>query len=330
MLTWHARRRTKLSQDPNNTAWSKSTAGFGHKILSKQGWKPGDFLGVENAEHSGHYTAANASHIKVFLREENLGLGAKIGTSNAETFGLSLFSSVLGRLNGKTDGEIEKQQNSLRDAELRLYQAQKFGHMNFVSGGLLLGDKIVSPCDDEKRSVNHTVGDSEANVRLKKNPKRGHHEDHKQDKLRTAGQDLGDDITVIDIVPVKPLSSDQTQDSSERSQKRKREKTSKRTSGSEQLSTAAPPRPDRQESKAERRARKADRRKRKEEKQKQKEERNSEKSVSSRESTILAAEAVPTFAGNRHAVRHRYIQHKRQAVANAQAMKEIFMLNAAV
>lgn len=112
-------------------------------MLSSQGWKPGDYLGAENASHGEHYTAANASHIRVMLREDNLGIGAKIGgKGNAETFGLSTLSGIFGRLNGKSDFDVQKQQSSLRDAELRTYQAQKFGYMNFVSGGLLVGDKI--------------------------------------------------------------------------------------------------------------------------------------------------------------------------------------------
>ncbi|KAK5123955.1 hypothetical protein LTR85_002152 [Meristemomyces frigidus] len=137
------KRRSKLSHDPNNTAWSKSTTSFGHRILSSQGWKPGDYLGAEDAAHGEHYTAANASHIRVLLREDNLGIGAKVGgKGNAETFGLSTLSGIFGRLNGKSDVEVQKQQSSLRDADLRMYQAQKFGYMNFVSGGLLVGDKI--------------------------------------------------------------------------------------------------------------------------------------------------------------------------------------------
>lgn len=110
--------------------------------MSAQGWKPGEYLGAENASHSEHYTAANASHIRILLREENLGLGAQVGKGNADTFGLSLFSGVLGRLNGKSDAELQKLQSAMRDAELRTYQANKHGLMNFVSGGLLVGDTI--------------------------------------------------------------------------------------------------------------------------------------------------------------------------------------------
>lgn len=157
------KRRTKLSQDPNNTAWSKSTTNYGHRILSAQGWKPGDFLGAKGASHAAHYTAANASHIRVLLREDNLGLGAKVGGSaNAETFGLSTLSGIFGRLNGKSDAEVQKQQNSLRDAELRTYQVQKYGFMNFVSGGLLIGDKIEAV--PEKKVDTSTVGASRSSI----------------------------------------------------------------------------------------------------------------------------------------------------------------------
>lgn len=137
--------KSKLSHDPNNTNWSKSTTNFGHKILLAQGWKPGDYLGAENAAHSAHYTAANASHIRVALREDNMGIGVQVGKGNAETFGLSMFSGLLGRLNGKSDEEVAKKQNALRDVELGTFHAQRYGSMNFVSGGLLVGDKMEFP-----------------------------------------------------------------------------------------------------------------------------------------------------------------------------------------
>ncbi|TKA27734.1 hypothetical protein B0A50_04835 [Salinomyces thailandicus] len=137
------KKKTKLSTDPNNNNWAKSTTNYGHRILASQGWKPGDYLGASNAAHADHYTAANASHIKVALREDGLGLGAKIGgKSNAETFGLSTLSGIFGRLNGKSEEEVQRKQEDLRDAELRSYQAVRHGVMNFVRGGLLVGDRI--------------------------------------------------------------------------------------------------------------------------------------------------------------------------------------------
>ena len=101
-------------------------------------------------------------------------MGAKIGgAGNAETFGLSTLSGIFGRLNGKSDGEVQKQAGHLRDAELRTYQAQKYGFMNFVSGGLLIGDKIEEVRRDalpsEKSVV--TVKKPEETVRSSKKRK---------------------------------------------------------------------------------------------------------------------------------------------------------------
>jgi len=71
-----------------------------------------------------------------------LGLGAARVASNAETFGLSLYSGLLGRLNGKSEAEVEKQQTAQRDVELALYQGRKYGNINFISAGFLVGDKM--------------------------------------------------------------------------------------------------------------------------------------------------------------------------------------------
>ena len=45
------------------------------------------------------------------LRDDNLGIGAKVGGKvNADTFGLSTLSGIFGRLNGKSEVEVEKQE----------------------------------------------------------------------------------------------------------------------------------------------------------------------------------------------------------------------------
>lgn len=178
--------RGKLSTDPNNTAWAKSTTSFGHKMLSKQGWKPGDFLGAENASHASHYTAANASHIKVMLREDNLGIGAKIGTQNAETFGLSMFSGLLGRLNGKEEDRavMQKKEETLRDVQLKL----KYGNMNFVSGGMLVGDKM----QEVKTDLGHLKDGGVVAVQESKKRKAGSdgsEEDEKSAKKRRKAEE---------------------------------------------------------------------------------------------------------------------------------------------
>lgn len=289
--------RGKLSTDPNNTAWAKCTTSFGHKMLSKQGWKPGDFLGAENASHASHYTAANASHIKVMLREENLGIGAKIGTQNAETFGLSMFSGLLGRLNGKEEDRaaMQKKEETLRDVQLKL----KYGNMNFVSGGMLVGDKmqevktdlghlkdggVVAVQESKKRKAG-SDGSEEDEKSAKKRRKAEEKEKKKKKEKKTNGTaaaikemkrqrklEAGSDIPPPskESPEQEADSSSTTSSSSEDDQESKRRKKAERKTSRSPKRTTSSSSDAKDDEKArlkeEKRARKEERRKRKEEK----------------------------------------------------------------
>lgn len=148
-------RKIKLSHDPNNTKWTGNTDSFGHKIMQAQGWQPGDFLGARNANHAEHYTAANASHIRVLIKDDNLGLGAKIGSGvgHGECTGLDMFKDILGRLNGKDEDEIKKEQKSREDLKRAIYTEKKWGSVRFVQGGFLVGDKIQHLIDGEAERI---------------------------------------------------------------------------------------------------------------------------------------------------------------------------------
>ncbi|KAH9818538.1 protein pxr1-like [Teratosphaeria destructans] len=320
------KKRTKLSQDPNNTHWSKSTTNFGHRILSKQGWKPGDFLGADNAAHQAHYTAANAAHIRVQLREDGLGLGAKLGgAGTADTFGLSLLSGVFGRLNGRSEAEVREQQDSLRDAGLRSWQAQKYGFMNFVSGGMLVGDRMEGEGEgvDAKMSSEQSTGKkrkSEAIDAVEGEPK-------KSRKVKVEKDEVPTEKTPDSEIhaPARSSTSDTSDDddAATAKAKRKAEKKAKREAKERRRAEkAALKSPPDSESKAERRARREERRKRKEQKR---------ATTSSSTSTTAppSGTSTPTLAaGNRHAVRHRYIQQKRLASMDARALNEILMIKA--
>lgn len=289
--------RGKLSTDPNNTAWAKSTTSFGHKMLSKQGWKPGDFLGAENASHASHYTAANASHIKVMLREDNLGIGAKIGTQNAETFGLSMFSGLLGRLNGKEEDRavMQKKEETLRDVQLKL----KYGNMNFVSGGMLVGDKMqevktdlghlkdggVATVQESKKRKAGSDGSEEDEKSAKKRRKAEEKEKKKKKEKKANGTaaaikemkrqrklEAGSDIppTSKESPEQEADSSSTTSSSSEDEQESKRGKKAQRKTSRSPKRTTSSSSDAKDDEKArlkeEKRARKEERRKRKEEK----------------------------------------------------------------
>lgn len=137
-------RRAKFAHDPNNLWWSRSDTRYGHRILQSQGWQPGDFLGAKDAPHAKFYSAANASHIRVALRDDNLGLGARYGAAGGEweSTGLDGFQDLLGRLNGLAPQELENKQQARATLKRNRYAEKRWGSLNFVSGGLLVGDKI--------------------------------------------------------------------------------------------------------------------------------------------------------------------------------------------
>jgi Pin2-interacting protein X1 len=334
LRTLNHRRRNKISQDPNNTNWSRSTDTYGHKILSAQGWKPGDYLGATNATHAEHYTGASASHIKALLREENLGLGAQVGKVNAETFGLSLFSGVLGRLNGKSDVEVQKHQNALRDAELRMYQANKYGNMNFVSGGFLVGDRIESSMTSKKAvSKNKTPKATEPEDKPNLNSQDEVEPNSAEPRRKKRKMNSKEREAAVEV----EVASQQTSDSNDEADEPKaKQKDSKRTKSSKKAKTSTEddtPDDERSRRKQERRARKEERRKRKADKRRSKSDAPPEVVASREGHSIGKAAKNPSakpssgiFAGSRHAVRQRYIQQKRMASMDPKAIKEIFML----
>ncbi|OQD77230.1 hypothetical protein PENDEC_c003G05433 [Penicillium decumbens] len=156
------RKKTKISHDPNNTKWARATSGFGHRIMSAQGWTPGSRLGAENAAHADFLTAASTSHIKVTLKDDNLGLGARAGRLGEPT-GLDAFKGLLGRLNGKSDVELQQDQRKRDDVVLARYVAMKFPEVRFVRGGLLTQQKLDAlPPKDETQKTEAKAGGKEA------------------------------------------------------------------------------------------------------------------------------------------------------------------------
>jgi len=123
--------------------------------MTSQGWQPGEYLGAKNAAHAEFHTAANASHIRVSIKDDNLGLGAKIGSGvgHGECTGLDAFTNLLGRLNGKDEEELEREQKSREDLKRAIYTERKWGSIRFVPGGFLVSDKIQHLIDFEAERI---------------------------------------------------------------------------------------------------------------------------------------------------------------------------------
>lgn len=134
--------------------------------MKSQGWQPGEYLGIKNAPHAEFHTEANASHIRVVLKDDNLGIGAKKGSGleQGECVGLDVFQNLLGRLNGRDEDEIEREQKSREDLKRAIYTERKWGSIRFVSGGFLIGDKIQDLIDGEAERMRQLAVDSSSSL----------------------------------------------------------------------------------------------------------------------------------------------------------------------
>ncbi|KAI4175665.1 MAG: hypothetical protein LQ346_008043, partial [Caloplaca aetnensis] len=175
--------RVKLSYDPNNTAWSRSSEQFGQKLLLSHGWTPGASLGVKGAPYVNN--PASLTHVRITAKDDNLGLGARSSGRGDEgpTTGLDGLQDLLGRLNGMEEKKLKKQHRSREETRRTLYAERRWGFGCFVSGGFLVGDKILDhgdgPLTSARPVVNVRGSSQEAGVQSKVLKK-------KRDKHKTA------------------------------------------------------------------------------------------------------------------------------------------------
>lgn len=176
--------KQRFGLDPRNTAWSNDTARFGHTMLEKFGWKPGMGLGMIPAE-------SHKSHIKVSIKDDNLGLGAKIKRKerkdefdNGECAGLDVFQRILGRLNGKE----QKISDELEKQRVEKVFTGRWG-VHFVKGEVLSSTwdpetkKLVSYSNKRKRSESLDEASDKSSGEDEKEAKRS--KKHKSDKKRS-------------------------------------------------------------------------------------------------------------------------------------------------
>lgn len=244
----------------------------------------------------------------------------QVGKGNAETFGLSMFSGLLGRLNGKSDEELEKKQAALRDVELGSFHARKYGSMNFVSGGLLVGDKIEFPKSTvlpaRKRKAEDGVAAEEPEVKKAKKTKNS-----VVREARSSAETGEEQMQKAEKKERKERDSGAKEE--RRAHKAARKAHNSSTDGGDKVKLKA----EKRARKEERRARKEERRARGAAKNETRSKPTAETSASSSENDDTATPPVAnTIFGGRHAVRQRYIMQKRRAHMDPQALKEIFML----
>ncbi|KAF1981844.1 hypothetical protein K402DRAFT_448974 [Aulographum hederae CBS 113979] len=350
--------RMKINNDPNNNTWSKNVDSFGQKILRAQGWTPGAYLGAKDAKHAAHFTDANKSHIRIQLRDDNLGVGAKRGSAEKDNFALDMFQGILGRLNGKSDAQLEKEASSRRDVKLAMYAGSRWGGMNFVSGGFLVGDTMDLVKDPGLKAASTklpTVQQEEESPKSSKKRKRSEEEEAEDTSSRKKSKSKS-----------KKTTDNEAESCADRRKEKKRKEKKDREAqamevdtpaeNDQDTSTAANPKSKelskraskeekklrKQERKEQKRARRAARQARKEApaettRDDTDEESSSDGAVVKEPVSSVALERVSSVSATatpdpplrgRHLIRQRYIQQKKMASSDAQAMKEIFMITA--
>ncbi|KAI0465291.1 telomerase inhibitor [Komagataella kurtzmanii] len=276
--------RQRFGLDPRNTTWSNDTSRFGHQHLEKLGWTPGSGLGL--------VSHATTTHIKVRVKDDNTGLGAKLARKNkkdgfdsGECTGLDVFQRLLGRLNGKETeigDELDRQRKE-----------------NVINGkwgiAFVKGETLQSTWDREakafvlrrKRRVSETIEDAEVQRRLFKKEKKERKE--KKDK----------------------------KESKHKPKKEKSEKKAKKEAKKEAEKEA--------KKEAKREAKKEAKREAKRESKDTLKQQGLIENTDTKESMLLP-KSNTTIIASRLAVRSRWIKQKRAAVMDSKALNEIFMV----
>lgn len=162
-LTRCLHRRSKIAHDPRNLAWKEQAAtSFGSRMMVKQGWTEGQSLGNRASSHLGinDVDRLAAARVGVLFKDNNLGLGAKTKSQDieAQRTGLDAYQAMLGRLNGKSQVEVEVMEKKVEDRKLAMYAKGRWGGMVFIKGGTLVGEKTFGTSETvEEQKVDSTT-----------------------------------------------------------------------------------------------------------------------------------------------------------------------------
>ncbi|KAK2883534.1 hypothetical protein QQF64_016824 [Cirrhinus molitorella] len=123
------RRKQKWSLDPRNSAWSNDESKFGQKMLERMGWSKGKGLGKSEQ--------GTTEHIKVKVKNNNLGLGTTVKHDDNWIAHQDDFSQLLADLNNchgqnGTDNPTPEQGFSLEEKSKT--SKKRVHYMKFTKG----------------------------------------------------------------------------------------------------------------------------------------------------------------------------------------------------
>jgi len=324
--------RTKLARDPRNTFWTNDTSRFGHRYLSQLGWAPGSTLGdTSSAYHrSGHVTEASSTGVRIALKDDTLGIGAKRGAQEDECFGLLGLQGLLGRLNGDEKAVEGVRIETQRRTEERLHS--RYG-IRFVRGETWRSSEIEELRERMVGEKRKREEEEEGSKELKRRKSKSKSKKEKRGKLAEASTSVAqsDDDDEADAKPklskkeksTKKRTSEDSSTPEETTEKSKKKKKSKRS-----------PKPDSsdegEDTKSKSKKKRDHSKKSKDKRSKKKKEKRKRESSSSsdNEESTTTVEKVAAVLTGRQALRSRYIAAKRGAMLDAKALNEILMIKA--
>lgn len=349
--------KRKWAKDPNNTAWSRNTDTFAQKIMRSQGWAPGEYLGAKDASHSEFFGAANASHIRAVMKDDNMGLGAKRNQGD-ECTGLDALQDLLSRLNGKSDAAVGEDRRKREETKMGRYLERKLGTVRFVFGGLLVGDKVQELADSlkEKDQGAARVPGQEDGGDAAAGPEEGSGKKEKKKSKRRRAEDGEDEQQQKKDKKSKKRKADKAGDGDEdddsksrrRDKKEKKEKKRKDKEAATDGSATESPDDTDEAASARKKSKKEKKEKRRKSKDDDNEEDDDEGDLQSKDkkkkrkaddsSEAPTTSSTPTASGistpvfaavpHRHLARSRFIAQKRAAVMDQAALNQIFMIKA--
>lgn len=274
------------------------------------------------------------------LKDDSLGLGAKRNQGD-ECTGLDALQDLLSRLNGKSDEALGEEQKKREDLKINKYLHRKLGTVNFVYGGLLVGDKVQELADSMKDkqqgaaqvpggSSEETSGESSEADKKKE----------KKSKKRKAEEAEGvQSESKKEKKSKKSKSDDADEDSKSKRKEKKDKKRRKEKDASDKDEDSSPDDEDASDRKKAKKEKKEKRRKAKLENEEDTAEASDSKSKKSKKkrkadkeepttgsSTPVASGTSTPSVPMRHLARSRFIAQKRAAVMDQAALNQIFMI----
>nr|XP_054757766.1 PIN2/TERF1-interacting telomerase inhibitor 1-like [Lytechinus pictus] len=160
------RRRQKLSFDPRNKAWSEDSSKFGQKLMEKMGWSKGKGLGIKED--------GNVSHVKVSLKNNNLGIGCKASQEDNWIAHQDDFNDLLSSLNEGHAPSTSNEREALSLEERSKKSRSRVHYKKFTQGkdmsrygedgmNSILGRRLTSsaPVTPQTQSVENSDNEEE-------------------------------------------------------------------------------------------------------------------------------------------------------------------------